>query len=181
MFIYIQLIHPGSNYVTEIMVANFLISMSKQISFTVIRGRVWALLCLACAQCNHENSLEKKKHVWVWLCSCSALTQQRRLESDSRRYISGLITATVAKQLQQLEPCGSRGGLVVRGLFRDVMDLHVTPVTCWPSDFYVSTQRLHRMIDTGSHKSPIWKIYTPQSYLNFILSQHSPHKAALFL
>lgn len=56
--------------------------------------------------------------------------------SDLRRYISGLITARVAKQLHQIGPSGFRGGLVVQpAIVKPVMDLHLPPVNLWPSDF----------------------------------------------
>lgn len=59
MLIYTQHIHPESNYDADILVANFLISMSELISFTVIKGSVKVLICLVYARCNHVKSLEE--------------------------------------------------------------------------------------------------------------------------
>lgn len=69
------------------------------------------------------------------LCRCGSVPtvvwpSSEDWASDFRRYISRLITARVAKQLQQLGPYGSRGGLVVQpALVKPVMDLHLPPVT----------------------------------------------------
>lgn len=68
--------------------------------------------------------------------------------SDLRRYISGLITASVARQLQQLGHCGSRGGLVVQAaVVKAVMDLHLPPVTSW-----LRRRARYSLLDTCGHK-----------------------------
>lgn len=66
-------------------------------------------LCRQCAE--HPRSS-------CSLCRCGSVSaavwpSSEDWASDSRRYISGLITATVTKQLQRSQPSGSRGGFTV--------------------------------------------------------------------
>lgn len=73
----------------------------------------------------------------VLLCRCGSVPaavwpSAEDWASDSRRYISGLITATVAKQLQQSEPSGSRGALRSdQQRLELVADAQLAPLTFW--------------------------------------------------
>lgn len=110
------------------------VSKSKEISFTAIREVVsYAHMLTMCLALKYE---------FTWVAAACVGVALFPLRSDLAvklsiwlEAFSGLITARVAKQLQQLGPCRSRGGLVVQpARVSPVMDLHLPPVTFWPSD-----------------------------------------------